>query len=133
MNNVEILPKENIGKNFIPPEYLPAGKDEYYVRDKQSGLPQNHWRHLHPDEIKALVQNNNWAGDWDTVFVSNDFNPDLIRNSEFFGLVRIGALRDVILEHLQQEPAWRPVLPHLQCQPRLQKPRRRVPRLLFTL
>ncbi|MGA2508108.1 MAG: DUF4954 family protein [Chitinispirillaceae bacterium] len=99
MNNVEILPKGSIGKKFIPPEYLPAGKDEYYIRDRQSGLPHNHWRHLHPDEIKALVQNNNRAGNWDTVFVSNDFNPDLIRDSVFFGLVRIGALHDVILEH----------------------------------
>jgi hypothetical protein len=106
MNNVEILPKGSIGKKFIPPEYLPAGKDEYYIRDRQCGLPQNHWRHLHPDEIKALVQNNNRAGNWDTVFVSNDFNPDLIRGAEFFGLVRIGALRDVILEHLDlQMPA----------------------------
>lgn len=106
MNNVEILPKGSIGKKFIPPEYLPAGKDEYYLRNKQIGLPQNHWRHLQPDEINTLVQNNNKADNWDTVFVSNDFDPDLIRDSEFFGLVRIGALRDVILErHDLQMPA----------------------------
>ena len=42
MDNVLIVPPENIGKNFIPPEYLPKGKDEYYQRNKQT----------HPSKIR---------------------------------------------------------------------------------
>ena len=99
MDNVEILPKGSIGRNFIPRKYLPAGKDEYYLRNQQTKGPKERWRLLRPDEIERLIQNNNTADNWETILVSSEFNPDLIRDSEFFGLVRIGALRDVILQH----------------------------------
>jgi hypothetical protein len=99
MDNVEILPKGSIGSNFIPREYLTAGKDEYYLRNQQIKGPKERWRRLRPEEIERLLKNNNRADNWETVLVSNDFNPDLIRDTEFFGLVRIGALRDVVLKH----------------------------------
>jgi hypothetical protein len=99
MENVELLPKGIIGRDFIPPKYLPAGKDEYYLRNQQTRGPKDRWRHLRPEEIKRLVNNNNTADNWENILVSNEFNPDIIRDTEFFGLVRIGALRDVILQH----------------------------------
>jgi len=39
MDSVLIVPPENIGKNFIPEEYLPKGQDEYYQRNNQSVPP----------------------------------------------------------------------------------------------
>jgi hypothetical protein len=99
MENVEILPKGSIGTNFIPPKYLPAGKDEYYLRNQQAKEPKEQRRHLRPDEIEQLTRNNNTADNWENILVSREFNPDVIRDTEFFGLVRIGATRNVILQH----------------------------------
>jgi hypothetical protein len=99
MDTVAILPRGIIGKNFIPTEYLPKGKDEYYLRNEQTPWPKDHWRHLRSDEIERLIRNNNTTDNWDDILVTSEFNPNLIRNCEFFGLVRIGRLRDVILQH----------------------------------
>ncbi len=35
MAHVHILPADRIGKDFIPAEFLPKGKDEYYLRNTQ--------------------------------------------------------------------------------------------------
>ena len=99
MNNVTILPGGSIGKYFIPKEYLPDGKDEYHIRNLQTGRPKESWRHLRPDEIERLSRNNNTCDNWDGILVSSEFDPRLIHDTEFFGLVRIGALRNVVLEH----------------------------------
>jgi hypothetical protein len=99
MNNVQILPADSFGKNFIPKEYIPAGRDEYYQRNTQIPWPQDRWRHLHADEVKRLVQNNNTSDNWDDVFVTDPFDPARIINTSFYGLVRIGRIQNVILEH----------------------------------
>ena len=99
MDSIVVLPRGILGKNFIPKEHLPEGKDEYYLRNEQTGKPSGHWRHLRPDEIERLLHNNNVTDTWDDVMVTDEFNPSLLRNNEFFGLVRIGRLRDVILQH----------------------------------
>jgi hypothetical protein len=99
MNDVHIVPQENIGRNFIPQEYLPGDKDEYYQRNKQTVPPESGWRHLQSDEIERLVKNDNTADNWDDLLVTDQFDPRLIKNTRFFGLVRIGKLRNVILQH----------------------------------
>jgi len=99
MDNVIVLPRGSIGKNFIPKEFLHEGEDEYYIRNSQVSWPKERWRNLRSDEIERLVMNNNTCDNWCDIFVTYDFNPDLIRNTEFFGLVRIGAIRNVILQH----------------------------------
>ncbi|MFO7851652.1 MAG: DUF4954 family protein [Bacteroidota bacterium] len=99
MNSLKIVPQENIGKNFIPEEYLPRGKDEYFQRNKQVTPPQEGWRHLQSDEIERLVKNDNTADAWDNILVTDQFDPGLIKNTNFFGLVRIGKLRNVVLQH----------------------------------
>lgn len=99
MDEVIILPPEKISKNFIPPEYIPKGKDEYHHRNKQISPPKSGWRNLRSDEVERLVKNSNTADDWDEILVTDPFDPNLIQNSRFFGLVRIGRLRDVILQH----------------------------------
>lgn len=99
MDRVLIVPPENLGKNFVPQEYLPEGKDEYYQRNKQATPPRNGWRNLKAHEIETLVKNDNTAGDWDEVLVTDEFDPNQIKNTSFYGLVRIGRLRNVIIQH----------------------------------
>ncbi len=99
MDTVLIHPPLSIGKDFIPAEYLPAGEDEYYLRNIQCGKPLGQWRHLRADEVERLVKNNNTAACWDDILVTDQFEPGLIKNTEFFGLVRVGRLRPVVLQH----------------------------------
>jgi hypothetical protein len=99
MDNVSIQPSGSIGRNFIPAEFLPSGKDEYHLRNTQVGRSPQQWRHLQADELEKLVKNGNTSSDWDEVLVSEEFEPTLIRNTQFFGLVRIGRLRNIVLEH----------------------------------
>ena len=87
---------ERFGYDFIPPEYL-SEKDEYWFRNAQIA-PGRVWRKLRPAEREALVMNNNSCSNWDDFLVSDPFDPSKIRNSSFYGLVRIGALRDVLLK-----------------------------------
>lgn len=99
MDNVILQTDCSIGSNFIPAEYIPEGKDEYHLRYLQSTLDSESWRHLKSREIEALVENGNSAEDWNTVFVTNIFDPDRVRHSTFHGLVRIGKLREAIVRH----------------------------------
>ena len=90
--------KERFGFDFVSKEFLPAGKDEYWLRNSQIHKDRL-WRHLTPHERDTLIANNNNCLNWDNFLVSDPFNPSLVRNSSFYGLVRIGALRDILLEH----------------------------------
>lgn len=99
MDRVSIVEPEKIGRNFIPDEYLPAGKDEYYQRNKQVIPPKSGWRNLRSGEIELLVKNENTCEDWDDLLVTDEFDPNMIKNSSFYGLVRIGRLRNVIVQH----------------------------------
>jgi hypothetical protein len=99
MDNVLIVPPENIGKNFIPAEYIPKGNDEYFQRNKQTVLPKPGWRNLRSDEVERLVKNDNTADNWDEILVTDQFDTNQIKNTRFYGLVRIGCLRNIILQH----------------------------------
>ncbi len=99
MDRVLIVSPENVGKNFIPLEYLPKDKDEYYQRNKQTIPPKAGWRQLQSDEIERLVKNDNTADNWDELLVTDEFDTNQIKNTRFFGIVRIGRLRHVILQH----------------------------------
>ena len=57
------------------------------------------YRALHADEIATLVKNDNSAENWAEIFVTDAFNPNLIVNCEFYGLVRIGDLDPRFIEH----------------------------------
>ena len=86
MDKVLILLPENMGKNFIPPEYLPAGENEYYIRDNQTHPPKAGWRHLQSDEVERLVKNDNTSDNWDEILVTDPFETSQIKNTRFFGL-----------------------------------------------
>jgi hypothetical protein len=96
MNDIQKSPIGSLGYDFISKQYIPKGKDEYYLRNIQNrnGIQ---YRKLTAYEIEALVRNNNTSDDWNCVLVSDAFNPELVKNCKFFGLVRIGKLEALYL------------------------------------
>ncbi|HEX2919578.1 MAG TPA: DUF4954 family protein [Bacteroidales bacterium] len=98
-DKVLILQPEYIGNNFIPSKYLPEGKDEFHIRNNQVNKPQGGWRNLRSDELEELVKNGNTSDNWDNILVTDNFATSQIKNSRFYGLVRIGKTQNVILQH----------------------------------
>ena len=90
MERVTLLPPTALSDGWIDPKYLPEGKDKYYIRNRQVKEPAGGWRHLRSDEIEQLVKNNNTASSWDTVWVTDEFSPAIIKDNKFYGTVRIG-------------------------------------------
>jgi hypothetical protein len=97
MNDIRKEPLNTMGQNFIPAQYIPQGKDEYYLRYQQNP-DSSRYRHLNAHEIEVLVRNRNTCDDWNNLMVSEAFNPELVKNCKFFGLVRIGKLESFFLE-----------------------------------
>jgi len=97
MNEIRKSPVAALGYHFIEPEFLPPGKDEYYLRNRQN---QNgiRYRRLTAAEIEMLVRNRNTSDDWNQILVSDAFSPELVQDCKFFGLVRIGKLEPLYLE-----------------------------------
>ena len=96
MNEIKKKPFGAIGYGFIAPEFLPEGKDEYHLRNLQNrnGIS---YRNLTAYEIEVLVRNRNTSDDWNKLQVSDAFNPELVKNCKFYGLVRIGKLEALTL------------------------------------
>ena len=80
-----------LGYNFIDKKFIPKGKNEYYLRNIQnrSGIK---YRNLTPEETDTLIRNANNSDNWNNVLVADGFNPSLVKNNSFYGLVRIGKL-----------------------------------------
>ena len=97
MNIIQKHPVNNLGYNFVAPQYIPKGKDEYHLRNLQNrnGIS---YRKLSALEIEVLVRNRNTSDDWNNILVSSSFNAELVKNCKFFGLVRIGKLEPYYLE-----------------------------------
>ncbi|MEI9946682.1 MAG: DUF4954 family protein [Chitinophagaceae bacterium] len=97
MNHINKKPISTLGYDFITEEFIPKGKDEYYLRLKQnkSGIE---YRSLSSKEVIELIANNNLSDNWAKVQVADPFNPQLIHNSKFYGWVRIGKLENIYLE-----------------------------------
>ena len=98
MDKVTIIDYDRIYKNFIDEKYL-HGHDEYYYRNLQAKKPEGGWRHLHSDEIERLVKNSNSATNWDDIWVTDEFDTNMIRNNHFFGMVRIGRVTRKVLQY----------------------------------
>jgi len=99
MSEIRLVPMERIGQNFIEPPYLPPGCDEYYLRNQQALRPVTDYRPLEFGEIEILVRNNNTCDNWSNLLVTNQFTPQQVHDCDFRGLVRIGRLDPVYLEH----------------------------------
>lgn len=97
MNDIRKNPLKEIGYDFIPLEYLPEGNDEYYIRNRQIGEYKG-YRQLSAHEIEVLVKNENSADNWNDIYVTDHFNPKLVKHNQFHGLIRIGNLENYSLE-----------------------------------
>jgi len=97
MNHINKQQISSLGYGFIPKQFIPKGKNEYHLRNIQnrSGI---RYRKLTMHEIEVLVRNGNTSDNWDKVLVSDAFNPSLVKNCKFYGLVRIGKLEPYFVE-----------------------------------
>ena len=95
-NKIYKSPMNSLGYGFISAPYLPKGKDEYHLRNIQNRNGIN-YRQLNAYEIEVLVRNRNTSDDWNKFLVSDLFNPELVKNCKFYGLVRIGKLEPICL------------------------------------
>jgi hypothetical protein len=97
MNIIQTHPVEELGYHFIDIEYIPKGKDEYYLRNIQnkSGL---HYKPLTTTQIETLVLNRNTSDNWNNILVTDHFDAKLIKNCKFYGLIRIGNLQSFYRE-----------------------------------
>ena len=98
MNHITKTPVSGLGYNFVDPKYLPKGKDEYYLRNKQNPTGDRH-RPLTAKEIKQLIANGNTSDNWKNVLVADGFDPAMVQLCKFFGIVRIGKLEPFYLEY----------------------------------
>lgn len=92
MNLIKTHPVGELGYHFIDGKYIPAGMDEYYLRNREntSGIQ---YKPLSTSQIDTLVHNRNTSDDWNKILVADNFNAQLIKNCKFYGLVRIGAMQ----------------------------------------
>ncbi len=97
MNEIKKSPVADLGYHFIPKEYIPRGKNEYWLRNQQNNNGIK-YRKLTAYEIESLVRNRNTSDDWNQILVSDAFTPELVQDCKFFGLVRIGKLEAFYLE-----------------------------------
>lgn len=88
----------NLGYDFIPKKYLPKGQNEYYLREKQQ-LKSTKYRSLQPEEIEILLAHGNFSPNWSDVLVSDQFIPQQIQHSKFYGMVRIGEMDETYLDY----------------------------------
>lgn len=96
MNKIKKHKAEHLGYNFIPKEFLPAGKHEYYLRFQENSATD--YRPLTKQEITILQSNRNRSNNWDDVLVRDGIDIHLIEECTFYGLVRIGKLEPYFLE-----------------------------------
>jgi hypothetical protein len=94
MNEITRRPLSALGYDFVSSEFLPEGKNEYHLRNLQNKSGIN-YRNLTAYEIEVLVRNNNTSDNWNHIHVSDAFNPELVKNCKFYGLVRIGKLEPI--------------------------------------
>lgn len=95
-NIIYKTPLDALGYQFIKEEFIPKGKNEFYLRNMQNrnGID---YRRLSAYEIEMLVRNGNTSDDWNNILVSDAFNAELVKNCKFYGLVRIGKLEPFCL------------------------------------
>lgn len=97
MRRMKIVDPKDFAYNFIESEFLPEGKDEYYLRNSQ--VPKKNYRKLKYDEVEALIKNGNSCTNWDDLLVEEPFNPSLLKNNIFAGLVRLGKMESGYLQY----------------------------------
>ena len=95
MGKINKLPLEKLGY-----DWLNEGKvcNEYHLESNKSKIHKK-YRNLSDQEIKTLVSNQNYSPHWENVLVTDNFNPDQIKNSKFYGHIRIGNISPIYLNY----------------------------------
>lgn len=96
MNRIDKKPLSQLGFDFVTENYLNANETEFKHRNTQ--INQSLYRQLQAREISILEANLNEADNWKDLWVKDGFNPYLVKNCRFFGIVRIGILESCYLE-----------------------------------
>ena len=96
MSYIKKKPIKDFALNFIPKNHA-QNKDPYFYQNTK--ISKKEYRTLTKNEKDILLKNNNFVQNWDEFFVTKQFNPQLIKNSNFFGRVTIGNLSPSFLEH----------------------------------
>ncbi|HPE88801.1 MAG TPA: DUF4954 family protein [Spirochaetia bacterium] len=99
MNDILVHSEAVLGYGFVADKFLEVGESEYRLRNAQLDKPLDSYRPLRHLDVEILIKNGNRCSDWGKLLVREPFDATLIRNSEFAGLVRIGSLERVVLEH----------------------------------
>jgi hypothetical protein len=99
LSDVRKTDSMHLGFGFIDPAHLPPSGDEYAMRNRQAGNAFDGCRPLKATEIRQLEALGNTCDNWQSVSVSDPFDPATIRRCEFHGRVRIGKLSAGCLEH----------------------------------
>ncbi|MGZ8558364.1 MAG: DUF4954 family protein [Chitinophagaceae bacterium] len=97
MNQITKTHINDLGYNFIDAQYIPKGKDENYLRYIQNPHG-NRYRQLTSKETTQLIANGNISDNWKNVLVADGFDPSLVLQCKFYGLIRIGKLESFYLE-----------------------------------
>ncbi len=97
MSHIEIGSLRDFSKGFVPAQYGEECREEDLRLFQSDGVKE--YRPLSSEQIEILAKNNNTAEDWDRILVGERFDPRLVRNCEFWGLVRIGELSATFLEY----------------------------------
>lgn len=97
MSEVRVGNLKDFSGSFVPAEYGQGCRD-WDLQRFQRGESKA-YQPLSSEQIEVLVKNNNTAENWDRILVTENFDPRLVRNCEFWGLVRIGDLSPTFLEY----------------------------------
>ena len=96
MNIIQKTAVNKIGYDFVEDQFIPKGKNEYHLRFKQNSAQK--YKPLTAAQIAILQSNNNQSDNWNNVLVSKGFNARLVKNCNFFGLIRMGDLQEACHE-----------------------------------
>ena len=99
--------RENKKRITMKNRFLSSGMENYdkqnhsgltEIRKKQAGVSLLKTRALTDKEINTLVKNRNTSDNWTQIHVKEPFNPELVRECDFRGFVRIGRLEEAVLK-----------------------------------
>ena len=96
MNRIDKKPLAQLGFDFVTENFLKANETEF--KHRNTHINQSLYRQLQAREISILEANLNEAENWKDLWVKDGFNPYLVKNCRFFGIVRIGILESCYLE-----------------------------------
>ena len=86
MGKVNKLPLEKLGFDWLHN----GSNSPYYHLEANKSKATKKYRNLSATEVSTLIQNQNYSPNWENILVTDEFNPNQIKNSKFYGHVRIG-------------------------------------------